>query len=264
MNTKALPASLTSYDLLKGLALALMIVDHVGAYFMPDEMWLRAIGRLSAPIWLFLVGYARSRDLSPSLWVGTVLIVLCNLAIGEPVLPLCILATILVCRMLVDPLMARAGANPSSMYAASFVMAVLALPTMAFMDYGLAAMLFALVGYVVRRQEDLAFRQSDVLSFTVFAAGLYAIIQIIVFPEFTLVQKIVAGAGMVLTGVALTRFRSAMYGVTARLGGAVTACIRICGRRTLEIYVIHLILFKFLAALWSVDTDWFSFHILLD
>ncbi len=242
-----------------------MIVDHVGAYFMPDEMWLRAIGRLSAPIWLFLVGYARSRDLSPSLWAGTALIVVANLIIGEPVLPLCILATILVCRILMDPLMARAGANPSSVYAVCFVMAMLSLPTMAFVDYGLAAMLFALVGYVVRRQEELAFRQSDVLSFTVFAAGLYAIIQIIVFPEFTLVQKIVAGAGMVLTGVALTRFRSAMYdGLTARLGGAVTACIRICGRRTLEIYVIHLILFKFLAALWSVDTDWFSFHILLD
>ncbi len=36
-----LPAPLTAYDLLKTLAIILMVVDHIGAYFFPDQMWWR-------------------------------------------------------------------------------------------------------------------------------------------------------------------------------------------------------------------------------
>ena len=53
---KALPKNITSYDLFKTLALVLMIADHIGFYFYPNELWLRAFGRLSAPMWLFLIG----------------------------------------------------------------------------------------------------------------------------------------------------------------------------------------------------------------
>ena len=54
MNVKTLPTAITSYDLFKTLAVATMLIDHVGIYFFPDELWFRVIGRLSFPIWLFL------------------------------------------------------------------------------------------------------------------------------------------------------------------------------------------------------------------
>ncbi len=47
---KILPRDLTSYDLLKTLAVILMIIDHVGHHFFPDEMWFRVVGRLCVPI----------------------------------------------------------------------------------------------------------------------------------------------------------------------------------------------------------------------
>jgi len=43
---------------LKIIALILMTIDHIGAMLFPDIMWLRYIGRLSAPIFVFCVTQA--------------------------------------------------------------------------------------------------------------------------------------------------------------------------------------------------------------
>jgi len=40
---------------LKLLALITMTVDHVGAYLLPDILWLRIIGRLAFPIYAFMI-----------------------------------------------------------------------------------------------------------------------------------------------------------------------------------------------------------------
>lgn len=44
-----------------------MIIDHIGYFFFPEMQWLRLIGRIAFPIFLFLVGfswnYKRRRDL---------------------------------------------------------------------------------------------------------------------------------------------------------------------------------------------------------
>ena len=41
--------------LLKVIALFTMAVDHVGAVFFPDHLWIRYIGRISFPIFAFLL-----------------------------------------------------------------------------------------------------------------------------------------------------------------------------------------------------------------
>lgn len=48
------------YDYLKILAILTMIIDHVGYYFFPEILWLRLIGRIAFPLFLFLVGFSRS------------------------------------------------------------------------------------------------------------------------------------------------------------------------------------------------------------
>ena len=55
------------YDRLKVVAVLTMIIDHVWYIFLPEISWLRLIGRIAFPIFLFLVGfngnYKRRRDL---------------------------------------------------------------------------------------------------------------------------------------------------------------------------------------------------------
>lgn len=51
------------YDLLKAIAILLMIVDHIGFFFFPEFTLLRVIGRISMPLFLFLVGYNRSGNI---------------------------------------------------------------------------------------------------------------------------------------------------------------------------------------------------------
>lgn len=49
---------------LKGIAAALMLTDHVGAILLPEVPALRCVGRLAFPIFAFFIaeGYAHTRD----------------------------------------------------------------------------------------------------------------------------------------------------------------------------------------------------------
>lgn len=51
-------------DFLKFLAMFTMLIDHIGYLFFPYQMWLRIIGRLSFPIFAFLIarGYRYTSD----------------------------------------------------------------------------------------------------------------------------------------------------------------------------------------------------------
>ncbi len=264
MTAKPLTSALTSYDLLKGAALLLMIIDHTGAFFYPDENWFRVIGRFSAPVWLFLVGYARSRDFSAPLWIGTVLIALNNFALGEPILPLCILATIMVCRAFIDPLMLSIARKPSLLYPATFIIFILSFLTFPLVEYGTSALLFVMIGYLVRNWETLPYTKSDLLQFVIISSGLYGMLQLFLFVGFSMAQNLVAGLGILLTGVLLTGFHPAVYEkVSNRMPKSVLWLLHLCGRRTLEIYVVHFILFKVAGAFMSGNTAQFlDFHIL--
>lgn len=68
MNASSLWRGCSKYGLsatqLKFLGLILMLGDHIGAMFFPGLLWLRALGRLSMPIFCFFVaeGYAHTRS----------------------------------------------------------------------------------------------------------------------------------------------------------------------------------------------------------
>ena len=40
---------------LKVIAMVTMAIDHIGAYLLPQAMWMRIIGRLAFPIYAFLI-----------------------------------------------------------------------------------------------------------------------------------------------------------------------------------------------------------------
>lgn len=54
---------LTGFDL-KCIAVFSMLVDHIGAFLFPSEVWMRYVGRLAFPIFSFLIveGFFHTRD----------------------------------------------------------------------------------------------------------------------------------------------------------------------------------------------------------
>ena len=67
--TAPLERSLTNYHL-KLLAALLMTIDHIGAVLLPEVESLRVIGRLSFPlfVWLLVQGEAHTRNFSRYAW----------------------------------------------------------------------------------------------------------------------------------------------------------------------------------------------------
>lgn len=59
--------NLDSHDLVKILAVILMIIDHIGEYLIADNLWYRLVGRGAAPLFCFLIGYVNRLHISRSL-----------------------------------------------------------------------------------------------------------------------------------------------------------------------------------------------------
>lgn len=140
----------SNYDVLKTLAVFLMICDFIGLYLYPQFEMLRVLGRLSVPIWLFLIGFARSRDV-PFAWIFWMGVDLgLSAGMGLPVKPNMLLTLALVRLSLdaLDPLL-----YPRSRFTIAFgVFALVLMPlTGPLLEYGSYAWLLAAVGLWVRR-----------------------------------------------------------------------------------------------------------------
>ena len=149
-------ANLTSYDLLKALAVILMIVDHVGVYFYPEDQWFRVFGRMCVPIWFFLIGFARARDIPKIMWIGGAVLALSAFAAGQAVFPLPILFTLAVVRYFIDPVMGRALRMPQTLVGMFFVLFFLSLHSAAVLEYGVLGLLLAMFGFICRHRGQIA------------------------------------------------------------------------------------------------------------
>jgi hypothetical protein len=63
------PQVIDNTDWLKTAAIILVLVDHFGYFFMEDDLWWSVLGRLAAPTFFFLIGYARTHSV-PLHWIG--------------------------------------------------------------------------------------------------------------------------------------------------------------------------------------------------
>lgn len=257
MNLKHLSKDLTTYDLLKTFAVILMIVDHVGYYFYDENDWFRLLGRLCVPVWFFLIGYARSRDLGPRMWVGAVILVISSVVAGMGALPVNILGTMIIIRLVIDPVMKRSLQAPNAIWQISTIMILLTFPTSYMFEYGTLAVIMAMFGWLVRNQHEIPGGERLTQQYFFFSMAVFTLLQIMFF-EFSGNQIPFFGAGVLAVMCILMFFRPITFAGTGQgIAGVLLTPFRLMGRYTLEIYVVHLILLKAIAS--AVDPERFPF-----
>lgn len=135
------------YDYLKLLALATMIVDHVGYFLFPEVIWLRVIGRIAFPLFLLLVGFNGSykqRWSLRSMAIVLQIIITRSRYAGFTADPL---GNILLGIALTRVILGRTTKQAIWIQISIFVASVLLAPsTMAYIDYGTLSLSAAMVG----------------------------------------------------------------------------------------------------------------------
>ncbi len=245
--TKTLPKELTSYDLLKSLAVILMVIDHIGHHFFPDEAWFRVMGRLCVPIWFFLIGYAKTEEIPKKLIAGAAIVALSALIAGQYVLPLNILVTIIFLRLMRRGVFARTFYSPETLRGMFLIMLFLTLPSAIFVEYGSFAFLFVILGHICRYREVMFERIKPVYIHLYTAATFFAffVLQGVAFANIDVLQSLFLFLGLAGVAVMLWRFRPVVYTDAPRfIAPSFISAFQFMGRYTLEIYVVHIVVFR--------------------
>lgn len=259
--SRILPREVTTYDILKTLAVLLMIVDHIGYYLYPDENWFRVFGRMCVPMWFFLVGYARTRDLAPRIWIGAAALVIGNIVYGGYILPLSILATILIVRFSLDACVRLFNRSGLMMVITGTLLVLFIIPTSIVIEYGATGYILAMLGYFVRHRKENGYAQDFITSYAVFAAVVFILTQSVLF-GFTGPQFFVLALGCCAVIFQLCNFEGRTLGWN--MPSWCKSTLQFTGRRTLEIYVIHIWIFGIIAAYYNrshfgfLDWQWIS------
>ncbi|MGE4314301.1 MAG: TraX family protein [Pseudobdellovibrionaceae bacterium] len=251
--SEKLPATVTSYDVWKTLAILLMVVDHIGACFYPDHLWWRVAGRLCVPIWFFLIGYARSRDLDPRIIGGVVILTIVQVLAGQGLFPLTILAGFLLIRGTIDSFMRQAARSDKDALMAAFVLLMLFIPTNILFEYGTSGYALAVLGWLDRARQDGMVKGWVVFVATIGALAFFILSQALGF-EFDMMQSILMGAGVTgVTALLMLGFKSYTSSAQSLINKAIFRVpLQLCGRWSLEIYVLHLAAFKIVAAILGI------------
>lgn len=257
--SKVLTNNLTSYDLLKAFAVVIMIIDHMGQYFYPDDVWWRVVGRIGFPIWFFLVGYSTGRSIPVMLWGGAILLGVMNYVTGLGMFPLNALVTIILIRLVIDWCMAPVMEGRRSLWALSLVLLLLIIPTYVVTEYGAQALVTAIFGYLVRHRDRLK-DQRAVFFYMWFALVSFVVVQQFIF-GLDYVQMGVVFVGTLLVRSTLFNFEYQEYpALTATMPTPLVGLLQFMGRHTLEIFIIHLCIFKIATVYLGIQGDWFTWN----
>ena len=154
--TRHAPLAVDNTDWLKTAAIILVVVDHIGHFFIENDRWWSVVGRLAAPTFFFLIGYAHTRTVPLNwIWLGVILTLLnswnANWAWVAPNI-LFSLALIRLARPYAEILLRRYG----WIALALLITALLAVLPIAgtIVDYGAEGWLWALFGLCQRMYVD--------------------------------------------------------------------------------------------------------------
>ncbi len=235
----------TTLDLMKFFAIVNMTCDHIGMYFAPEELWWRAIGRITFPVWFFLVGFSRGRSIPRSLWIYAIILIAVHPFVYQPVFPTNALMTIILCRYALNFCEDR-GWMQTRLPEMAVAGAVLSLVTYPLTEYGSVGFLYALIGWYVRREQNHSKQFYFLLcvSYAIFIFWQTAF-------DFTLWQMlyVLFGTALVVGWLARCRIQPLVSDWKKYIW---LKAATILSRNTLEYYFYHRLLFQIIAALMFV------------
>jgi TraX protein len=254
------PHTVDNTDWLKAAAIITVLIDHFGYFFMEDDLWWGAFGRLAAPTFFFLVGYAKTRRVPRYwIWLGVTLTLLDSWnADWTWVAPNILLSFALI--RLVRPYVERFVQHQGWIGYVLLVLALLiVLPAAAeIVDYGAEGWLWALFGlcqsrYVERRSPADAGAETQGTSTRALAmlnkTGVMGVLLCLVTASvyiwqeqqefsFPKIQLTVVIVGVGVLSVCLCLFQRGPSRIQPP--GTVAAALGFIGRHTLEIYAVQL------------------------
>ncbi len=246
---KDFPKELTSYDLLKSFALITMIIDHLGYFLFPDESWMRLIGRMSFPIWLFLVGYAQSRDLSLMLWLCALSVLVGGIIFGHSIFPVNILFSIILVRLVLDYSVGLMFHSVAMLWVMPTLLMIMALPTNLLFEYGSLGLMVAMMGWMLRHRQEKPTVRKVLPVFAGVTILTHVMMTFLNFSFTPIETKFFPFLFLVAYGV-LFLFKPAIYPeLTAKFPKSMLQILQFMGRYSLYLYAFHVILFMFFA-LW--------------
>lgn len=243
-HTMAATPRVSTIDLWKTAAVLMMFVDHYGHFYATDETVWRAIGRACVPIWFFLSGFAQTRGV-PLPWIiaGLVLTALDYWSAADKSdVTLNILLAFALVRFALPWI--ETYLLPSLWRFAAFCIALAAVEPLAgkVLEYGTMGPLLAMTGllhrhWLAQTQEKTA-SEAYVMRLAVAIFGLivfgYVENQIHNFPFWEMALMLALFA---LVSYGLLVFRP---GRNHAAPAWLAPVLRFFGRRTLEIYAVHL------------------------
>lgn len=230
-------SELNTHDVIKCIAILTMVIDHIGFFFFLGDNWWRVPGRMAAPIFFFLVGYSPSRRLRKELWILGFLMVIADLSMSQPLLPLNILFSILCCQFFLQ-VIKKTDADYGGFFFLAIAMLVLHLPLMFIIEYGAIGFAFTIVGHYYRWHSENNLAPTAL----VFSMIFYMFAMSSGF-NFTSMQNSTMLFEMIVLALVFKHFIHRDVAVPDKAKFIANACMFI-GRNSLYIYVVHYLLFE--------------------
>jgi len=245
-------------DAMKLFAVFNMTVDHIGAYLFPELMWFRAIGRITFPVWFFLVGFSRGQSIGRDIWLYAILLMLAHPFVFQPIFPANALVTIIFCRLALN-VCSRYGWIEKYLLEIIVFTILISPLALIFFEYGSVAFLYALMGRLVREpHKHKHYWYLVVLAYLSFigwqlGGGVFDVTQSI---------YIALGTAWVVRWLAYTDIRPLVADWTAH---AWLRPLTLLSRNTLSYYFYHRLLLQILAAWLVIQPQdqvlrWFNIH----
>lgn len=232
-------AAYTAFDLMKFIAVVGMTLDHLGAYFFPHHYWIRTLGRITVPVWFFLIGYSRTLSVKRNLWSYAFLLLMNHPFVGRSIFPVNVIVSIIIARLSLNAML-RWKLITAKLPEVLAACVMLILFTDPIFEYGTQAIMIAIFGWMVREGKKEHYTAVFVTSYVSFVSW-----QIISF-QFDVFQSVCIALGCAWVFRWLANPDHTIIWPRWQDSGLKTA-VTLVSRNTLPYYFVHRIVFEILS-----------------